>query len=135
LFLLPVTRRRLLRDRKLLGRWGEKRCERFLRRKGFKTIVRNFTSKLGEIDLIAGDSNGAIVFVEVRTRADESYTQAQETVTPKKQARLIRTAKYFLKTYRVKDRPLRFDVVAVVLGQKGPAQIRHYENAFTPKNI
>lgn len=132
LFLLPGRRRRLLKDRRLLGRWGEKRCERFLRRKGFTTIARNFTCKLGEIDLIATDSNGAIVFVEVRTRADESYTQAQETVTPKKRARLIRTAKYFLKTYKVKDRPLRFDVVAVVLGRKGPVQIRHYKNAFTP---
>jgi putative endonuclease len=132
LLFLPFTRRRLLKDRKLLGRWGEKRCERFLRRKGFKTIARNFACKMGEIDLITTESNGAIVFVEVRTRADESYTQAQETVTPKKQARLIRTAKYFLKTYKVKDRPLRFDVVAVVLGHKGRPEIRHYENAFTP---
>jgi len=132
LFLLPGRRRRLLNDRRLLGRWGEKRCERFLRRKGFTTIARNFTCKLGEIDLIATDSNGAIVFVEVRTRADESYTRAQETVTPKKRGKLIRTAKYFLKTYKVKDRPLRFDVVAVVLGKKGPVQIRHYKNAFTP---
>lgn len=129
---LPFTRRRLLKDRKLLGRWGEKHCERFLRRKGFKTIARNFACKMGEIDLIATENSGAIVFIEVRTRADESYTQAQETVTPKKQARLIRTAKYFLKTYKVKDRPLRFDVVAVVLGHKGRPKIRHYENAFTP---
>jgi putative endonuclease len=124
-----------LGDRKLLGRWGEKRCERFLKRKGFKTIVRNFACKLGEIDLIASDSAGAIVFVEVRTRADESFAEAQDTVTPKKRTRLVRTAKYFLKTYKVKDKPLRFDVVAVVLGQKGRPQIRHYENAFTPKNI
>jgi putative endonuclease len=101
LFLLPGKRRRLLKNRKLLGRWGEKRCERFLRRKGFTTIARNFTCKLGEIDLIATENSGAIVFIEVRTRADESYIQAQETVTPKKQARLIRTAKYFLKTYKV----------------------------------
>ena len=129
---LPFTRRRLLKDRKLLGRWGEKRCERFLRRKGFKTIARNFACKMGEIDLIVTENSGAIVFVEVRTRADESYTQAHQTVTPKKQARLIRTAKYFLKTYKVKDRPLRFDVVAVVLGHKGRPKIRHYENAFTP---
>ena len=132
MFLLLGRRRRLLKDRKLLGRWGEKRCERFLRRKGFTTITRNFACKLGEIDLIATDSNGAIVFVEVRTRADESYTRAQETVTPKKRGKLIRTAKYFLKTYKVKDRPLRFDVVAVVLGRKGRPQIRHYKNAFTP---
>jgi len=135
LFLLPARRRRLLSDRKLLGRWGEKRCERFLKRKGFKTIVRNFACKLGEIDLIASDSAGAIVFIEVRTRADEGFTEAQDTVTPKKRARLVRTAKYFLKTYKVKDKPLRFDVVAVVLGQKDRPKIRHYENAFTPKNI
>jgi putative endonuclease len=132
LFLLPATRRRLLSNRRLLGRWGEKYCERFLRQKGFTTIARNFTCKLGEIDLIVTDSESIIVFVEVRTKTDESYTTAQETVTPRKQMRLIRTAKYFLKTYKVKDRPLRFDVVAVVLGRKGRPQIRHYENAFRP---
>ena len=132
MFLLPGRRRRLLRDRKLLGRWGEKRCERFLKRKGFTTIARNFAWKLGEIDLIVTDSNGTIIFVEVRTRADESFTEAHRTVTPKKRVRLVRTAQYFLKTYKVKDRPLRFDVVAVVLGKKGPVQIRHYENSFTP---
>ncbi|MHC5061488.1 MAG: YraN family protein [Planctomycetota bacterium] len=132
LLLLPFTRRRLLADRKLLGRWGEKQSEKFLKRKGFKIIARNFACKMGEIDLIGSENNGAVVFVEVRTRADESYTEVQETVTPKKQGRLIRTAKYFLKIYEVKDRPLRFDVVAVVLGHKGRPQIRHYENAFKP---
>jgi len=130
--LLPGTRRRLLKDHKLLGRWGEKRCERFLKRKGFATITRNFAWKLGEIDLIMNDSAGTIVFVEVRTRADESFTEAHRTVTPRKRTRLVRTAQYFLKTYKVKDRPLRFDVVAVVLGKKGRPQIRHYQNAFTP---
>ncbi len=129
---LPFTRRRLLADHKLLGRWGEKQSEKFLRRKGFKIIARNFACKMGEIDLIGTESNGAIVFVEVKTRADESYTEAQNAVTPKKQGRLIRTAKYFLKIYKVKDRPLRFDVVAVVLGHKGRPQIRHYKNAFKP---
>jgi putative endonuclease len=132
MFLLPGRRRKLLKDRKLLGRWGEKRCERFLRRKGFAIIARNFACKLGEIDLIATDNAGSIIFVEVRTRADESFAEAHRTVTPKKRARIVRTAQYFLKTYKVKDRPLRFDVVAVVLGRKGRPQIRHYENAFTP---
>ena len=132
MLLLAGTRRRLLKDRKLLGRWGEKRCERFLKRKGFTTIARNFTCKLGEIDLVVNDSDGTIVFVEVRTKTDESFTEAHRTVTPKKRARLVRTAQYFMKTYKVKGRPLRFDVVAVVLGRKGRPQIRHYENAFTP---
>jgi len=103
-----------------------------LKRKGFTTIARNFTCKLGEIDIIVNDSDGTIVFVEVRTKTDESFTEAHRTVTPKKRARLVRTARYFMKTYKVKGRPLRFDVVAVVLGRKGRPQIRHYENAFTP---
>ena len=132
MLLLPGRRRRLLNDRKLLGRWGEKRCERFLKRKGLAIITRNFACKLGEIDLIATDDSGTIIFVEVRTRADENYTEVHRTVTPTKRARLVRTAQYFLKTYKVKDRPLRFDVVAIVLGHKGRPQIRHYENAFTP---
>ena len=127
---LPGRRRKLLSDSRLLGRWGERYSERFLRRKGLKRIARNFTCKLGEIDLIMADADGAIVFVEVKTRRDEGYARAQDAITSRKQTKLMRTAKYFLKTYKVKDKPLRFDVVAVVLGEKGPAEIRHYENAL-----
>ena len=87
---------------------------------------------MGEVDLVMASANGAIVFVEVKTRRNEDYAQAQDAVTSKKQARLIRTAKFFVKQYKIKDKPLRFDVVAVILGPKGPAQIRHYENAFRP---
>lgn len=34
--------------------------------------------------------------------------------------------------YNIDDRPIRFDVVAIVLGHKGKPQIRHYKNAFVP---
>ena len=132
MFFLPGRRSRLLADPKRFGRWGEKRCERFLRRKGFKTIARNFCCKTGEIDIVMAQADGAIVFVEVKTRRDEDYAQAQDAVTHKKQLRLVRTAKNFIRTYKIKDRPLRFDVVAVILGRKGKPQIRHYENAFLP---
>lgn len=121
-------------DRKLLGRWGERRCERFLKRKRLKTLARNFSCKSGEIDLVMMDTvadDGMIVFVEVKTRRNEDFAPAQESVTRKKRDRLIRTAKYFLKTYKI-QRPARFDVVAIVLGEKGPAEIRHYESAFVP---
>ncbi|MHC4072407.1 MAG: YraN family protein [Planctomycetota bacterium] len=127
-----MNRPRLLADRKLLGRWGEKRCEKFLKRKGLKTLTRNFSCKTGEIDLIMVDADRTIVFVEVKTRADESFGPSESAITAGKKTRLTRAARYFLDTNEIEDRPLRFDVVTVILGEKGPAQIRHYENAFVP---
>ena len=129
---LALGRKKLLGDAKLLGRWGEKRAATFLRRKGFTVITRNYTCPAGEIDLIAADPEGAIVFVEVKTRRDELYARAQDAVTAKKQQTMVHVAKSFVRNYKIKDKPLRFDVVAVVLGKKGTPQIRHYENAFTP---
>jgi Holliday junction resolvase-like predicted endonuclease len=45
---------------------------------------------------------------------------------------MLRTARYFLAANEIEDRSYRFDVVTIVTGEKGPAQIRHYENAFVP---
>jgi len=126
------NRRKLLADRKLLGRWGEKRGEKFLKSKGLRTLTRNFSCKTGEIDLVMVDGDGAIVFVEVRTKADESFSLPEETVTQPKRARLFRAARYFLAAHHIEDRPIRFDVVTIVLGQTSREQIRHYENAFVP---
>ncbi len=127
-----LNRRKLLADRKLLGRWGEKRCERFLKRKGLKKLARNFSCKTGEIDLVMVNTDRTIVFVEVKTRADESFGPPESSITPAKKARLLRTARYFLAIHKIENRPFRFDVVTIVLGQTGPTQIKHYENAFVP---
>ena len=127
--LLP-NKRRLLADKELLGRWGEKRCEKFLKRKGLKTLTRNFSCKTGEIDLVMVDSDGTLVFVEVKTRANEDFSTSESAVTKAKKTRMFRTARYFLATNNVENRPFRFDVITIVLGEKGPEQIRHYENAF-----
>ena len=126
------NRRRLLANSGLLGRWGERRCEKLLKSKGFRKLARNFSCKTGEIDLVMIDTDGGIVFVEVRTRADENFGSAESSVTAAKKAKLARTARYFLATHNIENRPFRFDVVTIVLGQKGRPQIRHYENAFVP---
>ncbi len=127
-----LIRRRLLSDRAALGRWGEKRCERFLKSEGMRTLTRNYACKMGELDLVMVDRDGTIVFVEVRSRAREGFVPVEATVTPAKRERLSRTARYFLAVHKIEDRPLRFDVMTVILGREGPPQIRHYENAFVP---
>jgi putative endonuclease len=129
---LFLNRDRLLADRALLGRWGEKRCEKFLKRKGLKTLTRNFRCKRGEIDLIMVDTDRSIVFIEVKTRASEEFSPSEAAVNLTKKKRMARTARYFLATHNIEDRAFRFDVVTIVLGQKGRPQINHYENAFVP---
>jgi len=127
-----LNRRKLLADRKHLGRWGEKRCEKYLVRKGLKKLARNFSCKTGEIDIVMVDTDGSIVFVEVKVRADETLTPAESVITATKKTKLTRTARYFLATHNIDDRPFRFDIVTIILGQSGPEQIRHYQNAFVP---
>ena len=119
-------------DKELLGQWGEKRCEKFLKRKGLKTLTRNFSCKTGEIDLVMVDRDGTLVFIEVKTRANEDFSPSESAVTAAKKIRMVRAAKYFLASNGIEDRPCRFDVVTIVLGEKGPELIRHYENAFVP---
>jgi len=78
---LLLNRTRLLADPKRLGKWGEKRCESFLKKKGLKTLARNYASKTGEIDLVMVDGDRSIVFVEVKTRTGEDLTAAESVVT------------------------------------------------------
>jgi putative endonuclease len=129
---LVLKRRKLLADRTRLGRWGERRCERFLKKKGLKTLARNFACKTGELDLIMVDTDGSVVFVEVKTRANETFDAAESVITTAKKDKAARTARYFLTTHNIDDRPFRFDVVTIILGQTGRPQIRHYQNAFAP---
>jgi putative endonuclease len=78
------------------------------------------------------DADGSIVFIEVRTKTDESFSSPEDSVTYSKKEKLLRTARYFLTTHKIENRPFRFDIVTIILGRKGQPQIRHYENAFVP---
>jgi putative endonuclease len=125
-----LLKKRLFSDPKLLGRWGEKRCEKFLKQKGLHSLTRNFSCKTGEIDLIMVDSIGTIVFVEVKCRINEDFTPAENLITTDKQRKMFNTARYFLSTNNIESRPYRFDIVTIVLQSNGHQRINHYENAF-----
>lgn len=127
-----LNRRRLLSDRAKLGRWGEKRCERYLQDKGLKTLIRNYSCKMGELDLVMVDPDGTLVFIEVRTRADETFVSPEATITSAKRDRVAKAARHFIAAHRIEDRPLRFDIITLILGRRGAPQIRHFQNAFVP---
>ncbi|MEN8126793.1 MAG: YraN family protein [Planctomycetota bacterium] len=128
--LLPWVQKKLLTDPHRLGRWGQNRAEQYLRRKGLRTIARNYAFSGGEVDLVMAGKDGTMVFTEVKTRRNEDFYPAIAAVNQKKRRKITRTAKRFLKQFQVSDRPLRFDIITVVLGEKGKPDIQHYPNAF-----
>ncbi len=128
--LFDKKRENLLSDRHLLGRWGQKQCENFLKKKGYKTLTKNFSCRTGEIDLIMAAGAGTVVFVEVKTRKNENFADAEAAITSAKKERMKKAANLFVKKHKLYDKPLRFDVVIVMADEKAKARMRHYENAF-----
>jgi putative endonuclease len=118
--------------RSILGRSGERQGERFLRRKGYRTVVRNYRCPPGEIDLIALDGS-TVVFVEVKTRASDEHADPQDAVTPAKQERMGRCARWFLRQTGSEQRVCRFDVLAIIRMPDGSYEFDHFIDAFTPK--
>lgn len=104
-----ITGRRTAKQ--IVGEAAEDRALQFLQQKGLTLVERNFRCKGGEIDLVMQEKN-ALVFVEVRKRADKRYGGAAASVTARKQARLIIAAQIFLQRYRMPP-PCRFDVMAM----------------------
>lgn len=118
--------------RSLFGQTGEKHAARYLRKKGYHIVKRNYRCAGGEIDLIALDGD-MIVFVEVKTRSDREHADPQDAVTPFKQRQVTRAAKTFLAQTKSQDRACRFDVIAIILDGKKSIEIEHIEDAFEPR--
>ena len=106
-----------------LGKSGEKKAEKYLIKKGYNIIEKNFACKLGEIDLIV-EKDGVIVFVEVKTRNSTSYGYGFESVNSKKIEKIRKVATYFLVLKNI-DKTARFDVISIDSGK-----ITHLTGAF-----
>jgi len=95
-----------------LGKNYETVAERFLIERGFILIERNFSCRMGEIDLIMRDKD-TLVFLEVRFRSHSHFGDPLETVTRNKQKKISRAAQYYLIQHKLNDTPCRFDVIGI----------------------
>jgi putative endonuclease len=96
----------------------------YLQAKGLQLLQKNYRLKMGEIDLIMRDGQ-TVVFIEVRYRKSTAYGGALQSIDSRKQARIIRTAQYYLQ-YRAPEAQARFDVIAI----EGNNGIQWIKNAF-----
>lgn len=114
-----------------IGRLGEEIAEKYLKKRGYEIIERNFRSKRwGEIDLVAIE-NDVTVFVEVKTRLSTDYGEPQEAVTPYKLQTLTRAGQYYKLQHPNTPAALRVDVVAIILNKETgkPSWIRLFRDA------
>jgi putative endonuclease len=116
--------------RRWFGSRSERAAARFLKRLGYRIVIRNYSCRHGEIDLVALDG-GCLVFVEVRSTGTEDASRPAASVDRAKQRRLTDLALHFLQERRLLDCSARFDVLALSwpANQREPA-IVHHVNAF-----
>jgi putative endonuclease len=111
------------------GRRGEKIASRYLLRKGYSIIRKNYRSSYGEIDIIAFDeSTKTVVFVEVKLRKRKAQVTPLEAVDRIKQRKIVKTALKFLNETKLTYEAVRFDVIGIE-DRKLPTVV-HIEDAF-----
>lgn len=113
---------------KELGKKGEEIALRFLKMNGYRILEKNYVCKMGEMDIIAKEKD-TLVFIEVKTRTSTEFGPPQLAVNSRKQRQLSKVALNYLNEKRLKDVKARFDVVAILLRQKGE-EIELIRDAF-----
>ena len=112
------------------GTRGEALAADYLRERGCRLVAHSFSCRFGEIDLIAWDGD-VLCFVEVKTRTNLMVGLPREYVTAGKQARIRKTALYFLQQQDLLEAPCRFDVAEVYLTDDGALErIEYINDAF-----
>lgn len=126
---------------KALGRAGERRAARLLKRSGYRMIGRNVRVAAGEADLVCLDPDGrTVVIVEVKTRLrGTGRSLLGETIAPEasvhqhKRRKLLAVTRNLVRANGWEERPVRIDVVAVEWPAAGGSPtLRHHKNAVAP---
>ena len=120
----------LLGRNRSVGSRGEQIAANWLRKQGYRILKRNLPVGDDEADLVALDPDRrTIVIVEVKTRCNDQKPP-EASITRTKQFRLNRLASALQKRKEYRDRPIRFDAIAIVLSGSGEPALRHIPGAF-----
>ena len=112
------------------GRSGEDAACRFLRKRGYKVLYRNFKHRGGgEIDVVCRDGD-TLVFVEVKTRANDDLRRPVEDIKSFQKRQIARGAQIWLRMLDNPEIPYRIDVVEVLIDGQTKPRCELIQNAF-----
>ena len=116
-------------ERPAIGLSGQRAAETRYVARGYRVIARNWSCRIGELDLVL--SRGQLVVVcEVKTRRGSRYGGGFEAVDVRKRHKLRALAEIFLLQHRTFPAAVRFDVASVWLRPDGSAAVEIFEDAF-----
>ncbi len=110
------------------GKLAEDLAVDYLKKNGYKILVRNFRFQKAEIDIIAEKDNFIIV-AEVKARSTDVFILPQEAVTKTKIRLIVSAANHYLEEFN-RNEEVRFDIISVLPDEKGNLVIEHIPDAF-----
>ena len=116
------------KSKRKIGNIGEDVAVEFLQQNGYTILEKNFYFNHGEIDIVAKEGN-VLVFVEVKSRRSGRFGMPEESVTPKKQELIRRTAEGYVSSKNLGAMECRFDVVSIMMSG-GKTQCRLLKDCF-----
>lgn len=101
-----------MKDSYRKGRDGERRAGLFLEEQGYRILLQNFRTRLGEIDLIATLEPDVLVFVEVKNWAQFPLADLSYNLDQVRQERMLGVAEVFLQKHpEYQSYHVRFDLI------------------------
>jgi putative endonuclease len=113
---------------KQLGKWGEDFACQYLQAQQMRIVERNWRySRYGEIDIVARSLEGALVFLEVKTRRSECAGRPIEGVGYAKYMQMLKCAHLWLQSHEaVRYRGVRLDVIGILVNDEmAEPQVKH----------
>ena len=133
----------MITKKREIGNFGETAAVKYLRRKHYRILERNYVIGKLELDIIARKGK-EVVFIEVKTRSVESldsdmpYGRPSDAVNLEKRRNTVNAAYAYMRQ-NPSDLSMRVDVIEVYLDKnaKKPSllSINHFENAITGNDI
>lgn len=110
-----------------LGQWGENLAVAYLQGKGYQIVERDWKSGHRDIDIIARDEAGTIVFVEVKTRRNQVFGEPEEAIDFRKLQSLQQAINHYIKFHHVSGE-VRFDIISIVGTIGSEPEINHIKD-------
>lgn len=100
-------------NKRQIGTKYEKVAREYLLNNNYQIITSNFSTKIGEIDIIAKNEN-YLCFIEVKYRDKDSLAMGLYAVDKKKQKTISNVAKIYMINNKIsEDTACRFDVISI----------------------
>jgi len=116
-------------ETKKIGEHGEDIACIFLKEKGHVILSRNYTCKIGEIDIISR-YNDTVYVSEVKTRTSSRYGHPYESVNYIKKNKIFRIYKNYCLERNIETYNMMFSIISIIIDENSEINIECFEDIW-----